>query len=148
MADAPNPPGGEAQLALEYAIRASSDGAELRRIGPEQAATLALRWFPDSPPLLWALAERYARLGRGLAAIVLLERLVQLGAHGTFDRSRPFEPGIVGPRALLNLAECYRATGRTDDAARFARQLLDDPDVGDRAMAILDEVEGRAGQGG
>ena len=148
VADAPNPPGSEAQVALEYVIRAPSDDAEPLPIGPEEAAALALRWFPNSPPLLWALAERYARLGRGAAAIVLLERLVQLGASGTFDRSRPFEPGIVGPRALLNLAECCRALGRPEDAARHARLLLGDPDVGNRASAILDEVTGGAGQGG
>ena len=148
VADAPNPPGGEAQLALEYAIRSPSDAAEPPRIGPEQAATLALRWFPNSPPLLWALAERYARIGRWAAAIGLLERLVNLGVNGAFDRSRPFEPGIVGHRAMLNLVECYRATGRIDLAARFARQLRDDPDVGDRAMAILEEIGGDAGQGG
>ena len=135
-AGAPTAPSPEVQLLLEYVLTTPAD----RYRGPvpvDLAASLALRWFPDSPPLLWALASLYAQSGRAPAAVVLLERLLRLGAEGSFDRSEPFDPRIMGPLATINLGRCYRATGRPEAARRCFERLIGDPDLGDEAAALL-----------
>ncbi|RUL84945.1 glycosyltransferase family 2 protein [Tautonia sociabilis] len=145
-ADAPGPPSPDAQLALEYVLTAPADRYR-GLLSKAEAAALALRWFPNSPGLLWALAGSYFHARQFAAAAVLLDRLLRLGASGEFDRSQPFDPGIVGPRAALNLSQCLRATGRAAEARRLVLGLVGDPDVGASASAILAELDA-SGQGG
>lgn len=145
-AESPSPPGPDAQLALEYVLNAPVDRYR-GRLSKAEAASLALRWFPSSPGLLWALAGSYFEQRQFAAASVLLDRLVRLGISGDFDRSRPFDPGIIGPRAALNLAHCLRAMGRSAEARDIALGLISDPDVGESASAVLAELGGE-GQGG
>jgi hypothetical protein len=146
QAGAPGPPGPDAQVALEYVLNAPEDRYR-GTLSKAEAIAMALRWFPTSPGVLWALAGSYVREGQFAAAIVLLDRLVQLGASGQYDRSRPFDPGIIGPKAALNLAQCLRAVGRSAEARTIALGLRSDPDVGEAASAALAELD-RAGQGG
>ncbi|MGL4555495.1 MAG: glycosyltransferase, partial [Gemmataceae bacterium] len=56
-ADAPQAPVSTVASLLEYALTVSADQARTR-LTPEAAAGLAGRWFPNSPPLVWALAQR------------------------------------------------------------------------------------------
>ena len=147
-AEAPSPPSPEAQLILDSVLRAPDDRVP-PRLPKGLAATLALRWFPDSPPLLWALAEQYANGRQFAAAALLLERLLTLGASGRYDRSQPFDPEILGPRSALNLAECCRALGRRDDVLRLAGAWLGDPRHGPRRgdPRRLGRRQARAGGG-
>ncbi len=138
-ADEPGPPGPDAAILLEYVLRTPAT-AYRGALTPDRATALALRWFPDSPPLLWAIAESAFRAGRAGAAAVVLERLVQLGRTGTYARSIPFDPAILGPPALLNLGQCYQALGEPDKARRCYQELLPDPDFGPSAAACLAEI--------
>lgn len=139
--NAPSPPSPDVQLVLEYVLNTTPD-REQSRLSKAEAASLTLRWFPNSPALLWTLAESYFRTRQFAAAAVLLNRLVQLGESGAFDRSLPFDPTIIGPRASLNLVQCLRAIGRSEEARQLAIRLESDPDVGDSASAILAELDG------
>src|SRR5262249_31558202 len=54
----------------------------------------------------------------------ILERLLQLGKTGTYDRSHTFPRGLVGDDALVNLAVCYRQLGDLDKAEQCYRLLV------------------------
>src|SRR5205807_1599715 len=77
------------------------------RILPAEAGELALRWFPDTPPLLWLLAQQAFQREEFHQAAVLLDRLVQLGRTGSYDRSVGFNPLVMGAPALMNLGICH-----------------------------------------
>lgn len=111
---------------LEYLLTVSPEQSR-SRIPPEQAAELALRWFPSSPPLLWVLANRAFQSGDFRAAAGLMERLVQLGRSGTYDRSTPFDPSILAEPALLNLANCYLRLGEFDLAEATFGHVMHSP---------------------
>ncbi len=139
--EASNPPSPNTQVLLEYLLTAP---AELIRgpLSQTDAMDLALRWFPNSPPLLWWLAERSFRNQEFRQAAVLLERLVLCGRTGEYDTSRGFDPSILGPNALLNLGNCYLRLGELDWAETCFRQLLDDAGTGPQAekgLAVVQE---------
>lgn len=113
VADAPAAPTAAVGLLLEQVL--TTKEAPAGPLSHAQAQDLARRWFPNTPPILWALASAEFHAGRFDAAIPLLERLLQLGATGQYDRSAAFEPGILGGMAWLNLGICYT---RLQDWAR------------------------------
>jgi glycosyltransferase involved in cell wall biosynthesis len=117
------PPGGKAQVLLEYLLDLPPERlpADLPR---EQVQELALRWFPLSPRLMFKLAEQWFRAGDADRAAGILERLVELGRRGTYDRTQSFDLGLVQDDAVVNLAACYRRRGRLDEAERCYVQLL------------------------
>lgn len=121
--DAPRAPNHNVQVLLEYALTVAP---ELPGLPRDQARALALRWFPDSPPLLYLNAEQAFDARDYRAAANLLERLVELGRTGAYDKSRRFDPGLIGAKALLNLAACYRQLGepqKAEECARRAKEL-------------------------
>ena len=138
--DGPAPPGPDAPILLEYALTAPA-GENRGPITADRARDAALRWFPDSPPLLWAMAESTFRARQFAAAAILLERLLHLGASGTYDASRPFEPRIVGPWALLNLGHCRRGLGDAEGARRCYGALLGDGDFAEQAARALRDLD-------
>jgi tetratricopeptide (TPR) repeat protein len=138
--EAQTSPGPDTQVLLEYALTTPA-ALNQSRLGFDQAMSLSLRFFPSSPPLLWALAEVYFKARQFPAAIALLERLVQLGNTGTYDHSRGFDPRIVGAWALSNLGQCYRAIGRRDDARRCFQALLRDEEFRGNASQALAELD-------
>jgi hypothetical protein len=121
--DAPAAPALKVQLLLEYLLDTPPD-APRGRLTRDEAEGLALRWFPASPPLLYKCAEGAFRRGDYRRAKGLLERLVHLGRTGSYDRSRAFDPGLVGDDALINLAACYQQLGELYWAERCYRKLL------------------------
>ena len=134
--DQPPPLGGDAARVLEYLLRTPPELSKAS-IRAEQAAGLALRWYPDSPPLLWAFAELLFRSGQFAPAAGLLDRLVHLGDTRAYDLSSAFDPRIIGPWALLNLGQCRRALGQTDLAQRHFQRLRDDPEFRAQADTLL-----------
>lgn len=138
--DAPQPPSPDAQRLLEYLITTPA-AVSKARLSAEQAAELSMRWFAQSPPILWALANSNFSRQRFQAAAVLLELLVDLGASGRFDRSQPFDPLILGPWALMNLARCWRALGRPDRAREALSKLAADPEFREPAARILAQLD-------
>src|SRR5262249_2105285 len=89
-----------------------------------QAAELARRWFPNCPPLLWALAQRAFEGAAYRDAAELLEHLIHLGRSGTYDRSAAFDPSLMGDLALFNLGNCYLRLGDEDRAEACFTALL------------------------
>jgi hypothetical protein len=122
--DNPNPPAMKVQPLLEYLLRGPDDAPALRIISRDDARRLVLRWFALSPPLLYCVAEDCFRAGDFGQAASILEKLIQLGKTGTYDRSGHFNPALVGDDAIINLAACYRRLGRLDEAERCYQQLL------------------------
>jgi tetratricopeptide (TPR) repeat protein len=94
------------------------------RLSPPEARRLVLRWFPNSPPLLWHLGQAAFEAQDYHEAAGLMEKLVHLGRTGTYDRSAAFDPGLMGEPALLNLANCYLRLGDLDRAESYFGQVL------------------------
>ena len=140
-ADQPAPPTGKVALILEAQIAGRSPKG-VATIDRAAAVALALRWFPHSPPLLWALAgSHFERLEFAEAAAVLA-RLVDLGEQKAFDRSRPFPPEIVGDQALMNLGACHAKIGNLADARSCFAKLLMSPAYAEDAARNLRLVGG------
>ena len=102
---------------------------------------MALRWFPNSPPLLWRLAEQDLQADNFHGAAGHLERLVAFGRAGGYDRARPFDPEILGAPARMNLGVCYLRLGMLDQAEECFRPLFEDPAHGAAAAQNLGVVE-------
>jgi hypothetical protein len=113
--DSTTPPSMKGQVLLEYLLTTPAPPNEARLSG-EEAAALARRWFPTSPPLLYLLAQRAFEANDFRESAHLLEHLIELGRTGGFDRSRTFPPALVREEALINLAACCRRLG---DVARL-----------------------------
>jgi hypothetical protein len=125
---------------LEYLLTVSPDQCR-SRLPSARARELALRWFPNSPPLLWVLAQSSFQAGDFRDAAGLLERTIHLGRTGTYDRSAPFDPGIMAEPALLNLGLCYARLGDLDRAELCFTPLLTNPTHHARARQGHDLVQ-------
>jgi tetratricopeptide (TPR) repeat protein len=124
--EAPTAPIGNAASLLEYALTVSPEQSRTT-LGPEQAGDLARRWFPNSPPLVWQLAQRAFQAGDYRESARLLEHLLHLGRTGTYDRFAAFDPALIGASAALNLGLCHLRLGDADRAEACFGQLLGDP---------------------
>ena len=131
--DAPAAPSAKVQVLLEYLLTNPVGGPGTRR----EATLLASRWFPTSPRLVFRLAEQAFLAGDAAGAARLLERLLEMGRTAAYDRSQPFDPGLVGDDARINLAACYRRLGRLDEAEACYRQLLASPHFASQAAQGL-----------
>jgi hypothetical protein len=116
------------------------------RILPGEAGDLALRWFPNSPPVLWLLAQQAFQRGDFRPAAQLLDRLVQLGRSGTYDRWAGFDPRVMGAPAVMNLGICCVHLGDLDRAETCFKQLLTDPTVGEKARQNYAMIQRRKQQ--
>jgi hypothetical protein len=125
-AGAPAAPCPTVALLLEYLLTVSPEQSR-SRISRAQARGLVMHWFPNSPPLLWHLAQAAFQSGDFRDAASLLEHVIRLGQTGTFDRSAPFDPGVMGEPALLNLGLCYTRLGELDRAELCFGPLLTSP---------------------
>jgi Glycosyl transferase family 2/Tetratricopeptide repeat len=121
-AAAPAPPTPTVGELLEYVFTAP-EGAT-NPLSYELAKELTWRWFPATPPVLWALASAEFRAGRFSEAIPILERLIQIGATGHYDRAASFEPSILGGLAWQNLGICYTRLSDWDRAEYCFGRLL------------------------
>jgi hypothetical protein len=57
----------------------------------------------------------------------ILERLLELGRTGVFDRSVSYHAGLIGDDALINLGACCERLGEKAAAEACYRHLLDGP---------------------
>lgn len=140
--EAPRPPTATVASLLEYLLTVSPEQTK-SRVNPAQAAYLAQRWFPDSPPLLWLLAQRAFQARQYRDAAGLLERLQLLGQTESYDQSAAFDPSILGAPAQLNLATCYFHLGDLARAESLFSRLLADPTHQAKARLGLDLVQAR-----
>jgi hypothetical protein len=133
-------------LLLEYLLTVSPQDSR-SRILPGEARELALRWFPTTPPLLWLLAQQSFKREDYAEAANLLERLVQLGRTGSYERWSGFDPRIMGGPALINLGICHVRLGNLERAEYCFGQLLTDPALQNQAQqnhAMVQELKRRA----
>lgn len=133
---APSPPSAKVQVLLNYLLTLPPERAPQ---GPtfDVARELALRWFPDSPNVLWTLAERAFHRKEYAGAAEHLRRLLHLGRTGGYDRTHRFDPNILGPDALLNLGACYLQLRRLDDAEACLAQLTGHAMFGPQAAKMI-----------
>jgi tetratricopeptide (TPR) repeat protein len=140
LRDAPTPPLPGAALLLEYVL--NTPAAQVQgRLSRQDALELAQRWFPRSPPLVWALAHDCFGEQDFRSAATHLEKLVEFGRTGDYDRSAAFDPGILGNVTLMNLGSCYTRLGELDQAEHCFRQLLQNPALQAQAAQNLTLVE-------
>jgi hypothetical protein len=145
--DAAAAPALKVQALLDYLLD-TQPGSVRGPLTRADAHELAQRWFPASPPLLYKCAEDCFRRDDFRRARELLERLVHLGKTGGYDRSRAFDPGLVGDDAVINLAACHRRLGDLDRAEQCYRQLLDSPHFRAQAARELAAVQAERRPGG
>lgn len=107
------------------------------------ARRLALEHFPHTPPLLWQIARAEFGRGRFAQAATLLDKIIELGATGGYDRQVSFDPAILYEDALLNLGVCCVRLGRRRDAQRCFRRLLGNARRGKEAAENLRAIGGR-----
>ncbi len=140
--DAPAAPTPTVASLLEYLLTVAPEQAQ-GRLGADFARGLALRWFPTSPPLFWVLAQRAFQANDFREAAGLLERLVELGRTGRYDRSAAFDPSIIGEAALVNLGSCYIRLGQLERAEACFGPLLSSPthqEQARRGYALIQEL--------
>jgi hypothetical protein len=138
--EAPRPPLPDVQRLLEYLLTVGPEYSK-SRLSRTEARELALRWYPQSPPLLWRIGEQAFRAGDYRQAAEILERLLHLSRTGMYDRSEPFDPRLLGESAVLNLGLCYARMGEADKAETCFLQLLGSTTVGDQAARELAAVQ-------
>lgn len=138
--DAPGPPSGTVQRLLEYVLTVSP-AQSLCRMTRDDARELAMRWFPDSPPLWWRLAEIDFQAEDFRRAALSLERLVQFGVTGNYDRSEAFDPTILGELVWMNLGACYTKLQEWDKAEHCYRHLFQNPAFATKAAQNLALVQ-------
>jgi hypothetical protein len=136
----PQPPTPTVGSLLEYLLMVSPQQSR-SRILPGEARELALRWFPNTPPLLWLLAHQAFERDDFREAAGLLERLVQLGRSGTYDRWAAFQPQIIGGTALMNLGMCYVRLRDLGRAELCFAQLVNDPEHRVKASQFYADIQ-------
>lgn len=136
LRDLPSPPSAKVQVLLEYLLAVPPD-KWAGGIDFDLAHELAVRWFPNSPNVLWALAEQSFRRRDYAGAAAHLQRLLHLGRTGGYDRSHRFDPGIIASEAMINLGACFLQMRRLDEAEACFVQLTNDPRFGGQAGKML-----------
>ena len=122
----PHPPSDWVGSLIEYLLTVSPEQSR-SAIDRAEVRDWAARWFPNTPPVVWAVAgERFAS-GKYAAAAGLLERLVQMGRTGDYETAGGFNPNIIGSNARQNLGLCYLHLGRWDAARACFLELMNDP---------------------
>ena len=139
--DKPSPPSVKVAVLLEYVLTTKNE--EVHKIlDLASARSLALRWFSRDPTLLWIVAGQEFNAGNLQNAIGPLERLLELGRTGAYDRSRKFDPRLLGGQSLLNLGACLGQLGRFEQAERCFRELCTQPEFREAATRNLEILDG------
>jgi tetratricopeptide (TPR) repeat protein len=136
LRDLPSRPSMKVQVLLTYLLTAPTEKLKAN-VPYEDARELAVRWFPNSPNLLWTLAEQAFRRKDYANAAQHLQRLLHLGRSGAYDRSHRFDPGILGDESLVNLGACYLQMKKLDEAEACFVQLTTHPKFGKQAANML-----------
>ena len=146
-AESLHPPATIVCTLLEFLLTLPNHPAA-RELLPERAEKLAIRWFADYPPLVWLRAQRRYQAGDVEGSLTLLEHVRQLARTCGYDRANSFDPRILGVDLAINLAACYAALGRVDEASAALTPFVDDPvrrDTVRRSLAALTKAAGGVG---
>jgi tetratricopeptide (TPR) repeat protein len=140
LAGLEQPPIPTVQRLLEYLITVPPEHSR-GAVSRQEARDLAVRWFPRTPPLLWQNAAVYFQEEKFAEAAEQLERLVECGLSGVYDRSEGFDPAILGDSAWANLGACYTRLRQLDRAEHCFRRLLNSPTHAAQAKQNLAVVQ-------
>jgi hypothetical protein len=132
QADSPLPPSPWVGSLIEYLLSVSPEQSK-STVTRAEAREMAARWFPQTPPVMWAVAAERFAAGDHAAAAAQLEALVLAGRTGNYAAGGGFDPEIVGPSAVLNLGLCCLYLDRWDEAKAYFGSLLNDPQRRDAA---------------
>ncbi len=110
-------------------------------IGPDVAKRWAREHFIDAPPIVWQLASSAYAEARYEEAARWLDRLIDMGRTGRYDRIAGFDPRVIGDDARLNRAACDLQMRRLDEAEQRFQQLLTSPRVAGQAATNLQEIQ-------
>lgn len=124
--DAAKPPTSTAGSLLEYLLMVSPDQSR-SRLSRETAQELALRWFRNTPPVVWAVSQHLFQAGRFVEAVPLLESLLEMGRTDAYDHTEGFDPEILGAPTVMNLGICHTQLRQFDKAQHCFGQLLSHP---------------------
>jgi hypothetical protein len=138
LKDLPSPPSHKVQVLLTYALSVAPADAP---IPDDVAGDLSLRWFPNSPTLLWTVAEHAFKRKDYATAAGVLRRLIHLGRTGTYDRTHRFDPRVLGEDALMNLGACHMQMRQLDEAEACFVQLATSPAWGKQANHHLATIQ-------
>lgn len=105
--------------------------------------TLAAKWYPHWPPLLWRRANWKFKQGRTAEAAQSLEEILRLAANGTYQRTPSFDCGILSGETQLNLGICYASLGRFDDALRCFSSAAESPAWAETAKRNMQMISKR-----
>jgi len=127
VASDPVPPSPWVGSLIEYLL-----SVDPKQTGTTASRTVArewaARWFPFTPPVLWAVAgERFASNDYPAAA-GLLENLIRIGQTAEYVADTGFSKDIIGTSAVMNLGVCYLHLDRWDDARACFVKLFHDPE--------------------
>jgi hypothetical protein len=120
------PPTATVGMLLEYLLSVSPEQSR-STLSREDAVVLARRWFAQTPPVLWAMAQHLFQIGDFRGAAEELEQLVRLGRSGAYDKTAGFDPRLMGEPALLNLGVCRIKLGELEKAEHCLAHLLRSP---------------------
>ena len=101
---------------------------------------LAARWFPHWPPLIWRRANWWFRQRRFVQAGECLEHILRLAHEDAYTKTPSFDRSILGAESCLNLAICYAATNRMQDARRYFLLAAEDPKWAAQARRNLELI--------
>jgi hypothetical protein len=139
----PIPPDPMVGQLLEYILNVSPELSK-STLSKEQARELGMRWFPITPPVLWAIAAERFSSQDFASAIEPLRRLVELGQSGQYDPAGGFDPEIIGAASLLNLGMCYYQLENWLGAKTCFAALLQHHTMGERAQRLYSHCEFQA----
>jgi hypothetical protein len=123
---------------VEYLLTVSPEQSRAR-LSRGDAILLGQRWFPESPPVLWAIAQSLFQAQDFHGAAAHLEKLVHLGRTGAYNRSASFDPTIMGDAALVNLGACFLQIGERKRAEQVFRQIAPGSPFAAQASQMLSQ---------
>jgi len=136
----PQSPNPLAAALLEYALNHAPAEFLLSR---ETAADAALRWFPNSPPLMWLSARWHYSQGRIAEAAKLLRLVLAMGEKKIYDDTISFDQRIFGDETRLNLGVCQAKLGEVGSAVKQFKRIQTDSEFFAMAQANLQRLGSR-----
>jgi hypothetical protein len=130
---------GQMEMLLEHVL-ANPDLPSDFPLTKAAATALVLKDFHASPPLLYHLANQHQQQGRFAECARLLERILELGASHSYERSISFHSAIIGDDARLNLGVCYVRMGKINQAKRCFEAIVNSPTRSQQAAQNLKAI--------
>jgi tetratricopeptide (TPR) repeat protein len=124
---------------LDYLL-ADTDVPAHATLSRRQCAQLAQRWFPNSPALVWRMANHHFKQGEFEAAAKAFEQVLATSETSQYDQTLSFDVRVLGAQTRLYLGVCKGRLADLEAAERILAPLVSDPVVGSAARQNLEIV--------